>query len=111
MAQLELIKEHFHRLFDCKDKGEGEVIMAEIYEWSFQIGANYTWHWIHKMRKKSTFWNYFKYKVTTGISEGIDRAIKGLKWQAYGYKDMQYFKLKILQKVGYLNSRYHLMTV
>jgi hypothetical protein len=26
------------------------------------------------------------YRVTTGISEGINRAIKGLKWQAYGYK-------------------------
>ncbi|MGZ3772354.1 MAG: transposase [Pseudobdellovibrionaceae bacterium] len=30
------------------------------------------------------------------VVEGINRAIKGLKWQAYGYKDMAYFALKIL---------------
>jgi transposase len=52
------------------------------------------------------------FKVTTGISEqGFNQAIKGLKWQAYGYKDMQYFKLKILQKVGNLNSRFNPLTV
>jgi hypothetical protein len=32
--------------------------------------------------------------------------IKGIKWQAYGYKDMTYFALKILQKAGFLNSKY-----
>jgi hypothetical protein len=31
-----------------------------------------------------------------------------VKWQAYGYKNMEYFKLKIMQKVGYLNSRFAL---
>ena len=48
--------------------------------------------------------DYFVHRVTTGISEGINRAIKGLKWQAYGYKDMEYFKLRFLQKVGYLGA-------
>jgi hypothetical protein len=37
---------------------------------------------------------------------GINRAIKGLKGQAYGYKNMAYFALKIMQKCGYLNHRY-----
>ncbi len=59
------------------------------------------------MLDEQRLWNYFRYKVTTGVSEGINRVIKGLKWQAYGYKDMFYFALKILQKAGYLNSRYH----
>ncbi|MBI4402521.1 MAG: transposase [Deltaproteobacteria bacterium] len=57
-----------------------------------------------------TLKNYFIYKVTTGLSEGINRVIKGLKWQAYGYKDMEYFALKILQKAGYLNYRYCLIS-
>lgn len=38
----------------------------------------------------------------------MNGAIKTLKWVAYGYKDMAYFALKILQKFGYLNSKYAL---
>lgn len=36
---------------------------------------------------------------------------KTLKWVAYGCKDMGYFSLKILQKYGYLNSRYALAAI
>ncbi|MGZ8556631.1 MAG: transposase [Sulfuricurvum sp.] len=43
--------------------------------------------------------------MTSGVSEGVNRAIKTLKWVAYGYKDMHYFALKIMQKCGYLNSK------
>jgi transposase len=64
--------------------------------------------WLEKMLDEERLWNYFTFKVTTGISEGINRVIKGLKWQAYGYKDMFYFRLKIMQKAGYLNSLFHL---
>ena len=39
----------------------------------------------------------------------LSAQIKGLKWQAYGYKNMAYFALKIMQKCGYLNHRYHLI--
>jgi transposase len=35
-------------------------------------------------------------EVTTGISEGINSAFKGLIWAAYGYKILEYFALKIL---------------
>lgn len=80
---------------------------GEIYEWSLDAGLQKIWDWIKQIRKKKIFYNYFKFKVTTGLSEGMNRVIKGLKWQAYGYKDMAYFALKIMQKCGYLNSRFH----
>lgn len=107
IARLEVIKEHFHKLFDCKDRDEAQVHMAEVYQWAYDARAWNVWRWINSIREEPRFWNYFEYRVTTGISEGINRVIKGLKWQAYGYKDMVYFALKILQKAGYLNSRYH----
>jgi len=44
--------------------------------------------------------------VTTSVSEGFNHVIKNLKRQGCGYRDMVYFALKILQKAGYLNSRY-----
>lgn len=111
MARLEIIKEHFHKMFDCKDKGEAQVMMADIYQWSLQAGARNIWKWIRNIRGQARFWNYWEHRVTTSLSEGINRVIKGLKWQAYGYKDMFYFALKILQKAGYLNSRYHFQKI
>lgn len=111
-AKLELIKERMLTFFDQPDEEKGREVFDEIGEWIWQARFVHLMKW-HKNLEKgwATLKNYFTYRVTTGISEGINRAIKGLKWQAYGYKDMHYFALKILQKVGYLNSRYHMITV
>ena len=111
MAKLEIIKEHFHKMFECQTADDAKIMMADCYQWAWDAKADNLWHWIKSIREEQRFWNYFSHRVTTGVSEGINRAIKGLKWQAYGYKDMQYFALKILQKCGYLNSRYYMITV
>ena len=107
IGKLEIIKEHFHRMFDCENKEEAQEIFQTCYEWAYQIKAIYLIKYLWRLMEEDRLWNYFKYKVTTSLSEGINRVIKGLKWQAYCYKDMEYFKLKIMQKAGYLNSQYH----
>jgi transposase len=107
ISKLEIIKEHFHKMFDSTDKEQAKVFMADVYQWAQDAGAWNVFKWVRGIREDARFWNYFEHRFTTGISEGINRAIKGIKWQAYGYKDMFYFALKILQKVGYLNSRFH----
>ena len=106
ITKMEIIKERFHSIFNCNSIDDAKVIMAEVYQWAFDANCTNIFKWIAYIREEKTFWNYWLYKVTTGISEGINRAIKGLKWQAYGYKDMTYFSLKIMQKCGYLNSRF-----
>lgn len=110
MARLEVIKEHLHKMFDCQDKEQAQAMLTEIYEWSSQAKAWNINKWIHSVMGDQRLWNYFDHRVTTGVVEGINRAIKGLKWQAYGYKDMFYFALKILQKCGYLNHRFILFS-
>lgn len=49
--------------------------------------------------------NWFKKKISSAISEGINNKIKRLKRMAYGYRDVEYFKLKIHQHCGLLNPR------
>jgi transposase len=49
--------------------------------------------------------NWFRKKISSAISEGINNKIKRLKRMAYGYKDVEYFKLKIHQHCGLLNPR------
>ncbi len=56
-------------------------------------------------RKRHYVLNYFVCKITTSISEGINNKIKRLSRMAYGYKDVQYFLLKIHQHCGLLNPK------
>jgi transposase len=111
MAKLELIKEAFHQVFDKPDALSAQIKLGECYQWAMEINACHIVKWIRSIMNEARFWNFWAYQVTTGVSEGINRAIKGLKWQAYGYKNMAYFALKILQKCGYLNHRYHFISV
>ena len=107
MAKMEIIKEAFHSMFNSHNKDTAEKFLTNIYQWAFEAKCKNIFKWLSKIRKEQPFWNYFEFRFTTNISEGINRAIKGIKWQAYGYKDMQYFALKILQKCGYLNHRFN----
>jgi transposase len=56
-------------------------------------------------RKRHFVLNYFRLKITTAVSEGINNKIKRLKRMAYGYRDVKYFLLKIHQHCGLLNPR------
>jgi transposase len=49
--------------------------------------------------------NWFRKKISSAISEGFNNKIKRLKRMAYGYRDIEYFKLKIHQHCGLLNPR------
>jgi len=51
--------------------------------------------------------NYFKHRITNGKTEGINNKIKTMKRQAYGFRDMEYFKLRLysLHKVRYSFAR------
>jgi len=49
---------------------------------------------------------YYDYRITTGPLEGVNNKIKTLKRQAYGYRDIAFFKLRIL---GLHESKYALV--
>lgn len=48
--------------------------------------------------------NYFKHRVTNAGAEAVNNKINVIKRMAYGFKDIEYFKLKILQKCGWRSS-------
>ncbi len=56
-------------------------------------------------RKKTMIVNWFKRKISSAISEGFNNKIKRLKRMAYGYRDVDYFRLKIHQHCGLLNPK------
>lgn len=105
--KLELIKERMVTFFDETSAVSAKTIFEEIGEWIWQSGFGHLMDWYRKLEQGwDTLKNYFVYRVTTSLSEGINNVIKTLKRRAYGYKNMWYFRLKIMQVCGYLNSRY-----
>lgn len=96
-----LMKEQGLDVFDEEDPINGiarlnkwidNVILTGIEEFSSVIETikNYLYGIV----------NYFKYKLTNAASEGFNTKITVIKRRAYGFRDLEYFKLKILQSCG-----------
>ena len=101
-----LLKESFIEVYDLKTEDEAII---HIYEWideALESGlptfVEIAWSLVEKIEY---ILNWFRCKRSSAISEGFNNKIKRLKRMAYGYKDIEYFKLKIHQHCGYLNPR------
>lgn len=106
-AGLELVKERMLYFFQEKTAEDAWKIFEELEKWIVDMGFNFLEKWAKNFKDNwRTIKNYFKCRVTSALSEGNNNVIKTLKRRAYGYRNMTYFKLKILQVCGYLNSRY-----
>lgn len=117
-AALEVIKERMLGFFDCTDVASAWEVMWEIGRWIRQkVAADLAagnpaafihlknW-WENLASGWATLKNYFEFPVTSSLAEGVNNVIKSLKRRAFGFRNMDYFRLKIMQVCGYLNSRY-----
>jgi transposase len=103
-----LIRAHFVSFFDAKDEAEGkerwELLIAIVKQADI---AQFNKFFLHNLKKwLPLIFNYFKHKTTSAIIEAVNHKIKAVKWAAYGYRNLRYFQLKILQRVGFLNSKF-----
>lgn len=104
---LEIIKEGMFQIFDSPTAEDARYKFEQLGLWIHQEKFSFLTRWWKNFDQGwNTFKNYFKFRVTSSLSEGVNNVIKTLKKRAYGYKNMAYFKLKILQVCGFLNSRY-----
>jgi len=101
-----LLKESFLKVYDCQSSEEAKDYLTSWLQQAassavetFRIIA------VSFSDKLQYIVNWFKNKISSAISEGINNKIKRLKRMAYGYKDVDYFKLKIHQHCGLLNPR------
>ena len=93
-----LLKEQALSIFDRRQKN---VALERLQIWKENIKKS----GIEEFRKLlKTFEhylygveNYFKHHVTNGASEGYNNKINIIKRRSYGFRDIEYFKLKILQ--------------
>ncbi len=105
--ELEIIKERMITFFDAKDANEAELIFLEVRKWIIEAGFPPLKRWWENLSKKwDSLKNYFTFKVTTALSEGVNNVIKSLKRRSFGFRSIRYFGLKILQRCGFVNSMY-----
>jgi transposase len=105
--KLELIKERMLTFFDESDESQAKNVFDELGSWIWLAGFKPLMKWHNELEKGwETLKNYFTFRVTSSLAEGINNVIKMLKRRAFGYRNMGYFKLKIMQVCGYLNSRF-----
>lgn len=105
--KLELIKEKFFQFFSQKTAEDAQELLVIVKDWIKEGGFNHLENWVENfIGGWEIVKNYFEIRVTSALSEGQNNVIKALKRRCFGFKNMTYFKLKIMQVCGYLNSRY-----
>lgn len=90
------MKEQFRGFWKLESR---KVAQDFLYQWCFDALSSgikqliKTGLTLHKYRDQIL--NYFKHHITNAVTEGINNKIKTLKRQAYGFRDMEYFKLRL----------------
>jgi transposase len=117
-SALEIIKEGMTVFFDSLDLTTAKERLTQIGKWIDQkIVADMVKgetpafapleNWYKNLSGGwDTLKNYFEFRVTSALAEGTNNVIKALKRRSFGFRNMDYFRLKIMQVCGYLNSRY-----
>lgn len=99
-----LIKEELLSIFD-KDVSK-ETARELLINWCDLAGksAYSAFRTLAKsiLAKLHILLNWFEKHITNAKAEAINNVIKTLLKRAYGYKDFDYFRLKVLQRCGYL---------
>jgi len=91
-----LLKEELRALWFCSSRIQAEMYLENWLKKAWASGVAQVIKFATTLASHRTgILNYFDHPFTTGMVEGINNKIKLLKRQAYGFRDMEYFKLRI----------------
>lgn len=99
-----LLVEYFHRMLERKNPDTFRQALLKWYRLVRDSKLKEFRKFAALIRKyRQNIEAYIKSNLTTAVSEGINNKIKTLKKMAYGYMKPKSFRLKILQRCGFLN--------
>lgn len=104
LAQAYYLKEDLHLLWQQPDQEAAKEFLTEWLEKARSTTIQPIVKFCNLLAgHRSSILNYYLYPVGTGRLEGFNNKIKVLKRKAYGYRDTEFFKLKIyaLHKARY----------
>ena len=96
LYQAYLLKEDLRMFWNLPDAKAGEAFLDQWIEEARSLDNRH-------FKKLATTLDthrpgllaYFKHRISTGPLEGLNNKIKVLKRQAYGFRDMEFFKLRL----------------
>ena len=106
LATAYYLKEDLRQMWSKKTKADAEIF---IKCWIFKAeksGIKMLEDFANTIRKHvNSILAHYDFPISTGILEGTNNKIKTLIKRAYGYRDKEYFTLKLL---GLHRSKYQL---
>jgi transposase len=90
------MKEQFRSFWSCRSRQEGTRFLGwwiiEAFESGIELLVKTARTLLHRAEG---LLSYFEHRIDNGKAEGINNKIKVLKRQAYGFHDLEYFKLRL----------------
>ena len=88
----------------CMDKEHADERLRRLCSWMMhsRLEPMKEFAWLVR-RHSEEILNYFKYKYTNAVLEGMNSAIQNLKCRARGFRNMEYFKTMIYLVCGKLD--------
>ena len=92
-----ILKDDFKQLWLCETKEEAQKHLYSWIQMAAFSGIKPLVKFSETLSKiKQGILNYFDFQITTAQVEGTNNKIKVLKRKAYGFRDLYYFALKIM---------------
>lgn len=97
LAMAYYMKEELRLLWGQSDKTTAEVFLADWVKRALASGIRMLMKFAKTLATHRTgILAYYDYPISTGPLEGTNNKIKTMKRQAYGFRDKEFFKLRIL---------------
>lgn len=97
LAEAYWMKEQLRMFWEQPDKKTAETYLKQWCDWAWNSGIKILAEMANTLAThRYGLLNWYDYPISTGPLEGTNNKIKTMKRQAYGYRDTEFFKLKIL---------------
>lgn len=101
------LKEELNEIWEQEDQETAEALLMDWITFAESTGIRMLHDFARTLRfHASGILAYYDHPISTGPLEGTNNKIKTMKRQAYGFRDQEFFRLKIL---GIHESKYALV--
>lgn len=101
-----ILKEDFRALFDEEDPKRAR---RDLKDWKARAAESRLPELLDFVRtlnrRRYGILNFFRHRITNGLSEGFNNVVKTIKKVTCGLHDWEYFALKILRRCGRIERR------
>ena len=96
LATAYYMKEDLRQIWDQRDRQSAEVFLDDWIARARRSGIRMLMNFAETLvQHRQGILNYYKCRITTAALEGTNNKIKTMQRQAYGFRDNEFFKLRI----------------